>query len=245
MGALTPLTAVVGRPLDRVLRRNHYRWIWDWQARSLHNADLAVAGFTDPQELQRSGASTAARIAELTRMGGADVVLEIGCGTGRVGVHTVSRCQEWIGADVSRAMLRHAQRRLAGHANARFVALDGVSLASISPTTIDVVYCTAVFMHLDEWDRFAYIEEAWRVLRPGGRLYVDNLNLTGELGWGVFQQLRATPPRLRPPQASRCSTPQELEAYLTRAGFRNVVVRSEPLFVSATGDKPGAVAPAA
>ena len=243
MGVLTPLTAVVGRVLDRTLRRSDYGWIWDWQARSLHNADIAVAGFADQQELQRSGQATAGRICELTRVSTSDVTLEIGCGTGRVGLHVAPRCATWIGTDVSRLMLRHAGRRLANHANVRFHRLDGSSLGPVPSASVDVVYCTAVFMHIDEWDRFAYVGEAWRVLRPGGRLYVDNLNLTGELGWEVFRQLRATPPRKRPPQASRCSTPQELESYLARAGFSSISILSEPLFVSAVGTKPAGTLP--
>ena len=238
MGALTPLTSIVGRVLDRTLRRNQYGWIWNWQARSLRNADLAVAGFIDDAEWQRSGDATSTCIRELTRTTGSDVVLEIGCGTGRVGVHLSRHCAHWIGADVSGRMLAHARRRLAGSSNVTLARVDGSTLAPIASESVDVVYCTAVFMHLDEWDRFAYIEEAWRVLRSGGRLYVDNLNLMGELGWEVFRTLRATPPRQRPPQASRCSTPQELEAYLARAGFVALAVRAEPLFVSVVGTKP-------
>jgi hypothetical protein len=39
---------------------------------------------------------------------------------------------------------------------------------------------------------------------------------------------------------SKASTPQELEAYLTRAGFRNVFVGGEALWVYAFGRKPSA-----
>ena len=210
MAALTPLTSIVSRVLDRTLRRNQYGWIWNWQARSLRNADLAVAGSIDDAEWQRSGDATSTCIRELTRTTASDVVLEIGCGTGRVGVHLARHCAHWIGTDVSGRMLAHARRRLAGSSNVTLTRVDGSTLAPIASESVDVVYCTAVFMHIDEWDRFAYIEEAWRVLRPGGRLYVDNLNLMGELGWEVFRTL---------PRHSSPTAPAPGEPVLDAAGI--------------------------
>jgi SAM-dependent methyltransferase len=95
-----------------------------------------------------------------------------------------------------------------------------------------------VFMHLETWDRYNYVLEAARVLRPGGRLYVDNVNLCSEEGWAVFEAHRRFPPDARPPHITECSTPQELETYLKRAGFAETQVRTEGLFVRAWGHKP-------
>ena len=50
------------------------------------------------------------------------------------------------------------------------VHLTGDGLQVSLEGTIDVVYCTTVFMHLEEWDRYRYIKGAFRVLKPGGRL---------------------------------------------------------------------------
>ena len=41
----------------------------------------------------------------------ADIVLEIGCGVGRVGRILAPFVREWIGCDVSTNMLRQAERR--------------------------------------------------------------------------------------------------------------------------------------
>lgn len=73
-----------------------------------------------------------------------------------------------------------------------------------------------------EWDRYNYVLEAMRVLRPGGRLYVDNVGLTGDEGWAMSESLRAIPPAKRPPYISKTSTPDELITYLGRAGFADV-----------------------
>lgn len=238
MSHLSPLTTIVSRILDRVLRRSDYQLVWNWQARSVANARLAVAGAAGDDEYNRSGQATAKRIEAAASVRPGDVVLEIGCGTGRVGVNLAPLCARWIGADVSSGMLRHAGRAMAHLHNATFVEISGYSLAPVASESVDVVYCTGVFMHLDEWERFSYVEEAFRLLRPGGRVYVDNINLMGDEGWAQFVELKRQPPARRPPQASRTSTPEELKTYLLRAGFQDVMTEPRSLWVSARGEKP-------
>jgi len=50
----------------------------------------------------------------------------------------------------------------------------------IADRSIDFVYCTVVFMHLEQWDRYNYVEEAFRVLRRDGKFYVDSANLCSD-----------------------------------------------------------------
>ena len=235
MGVFSPATRAVSWILDRVLRRTDYRAVWDWQARSTHNARIAVSGTADLSAHARTGAAIAERLRLVAGIDRSSVVLEIGCGTGRVGLALAPQCRQWIGTDVSPRMLKHARLALAAEPNVRFETISGFSLDPIDTGVIDVVYCTAVFMHLEEWERFRYVHEAHRVLRPGGRVYVDNLNLLGEEGWRQFVELASMPPRSRPPQVSKTSTPQELAAYLERAGFDNIQVESGPMWVSAWG----------
>jgi SAM-dependent methyltransferase len=92
-------------------------------------------------------------------------------------------------------------------------------LRPINDNSIDVAYCTVVFMHLESWDRYSYVKEALRVLRPGGKLYVDNVNLCCDGGWAIFETHRKFSPAERPDHITVCSTPQELQEYLKRAGF--------------------------
>jgi hypothetical protein len=40
--------------------------------------------------------------------------------------------------------------------------------------------------HLDEIDRWRYVQESFRVLRPGGRLFVDTIDIESNEGWGMF-----------------------------------------------------------
>lgn len=225
-------------PRRREVPRHAYQQTWDAVSRTLSDARFSVAGTADTQDLQRSGESTAADIRAETGLGATDRVLEIGCGVGRVGSKLAPHCREWVGADVSANMLRYAGEALRDIANARFVHLNGFDLAGLETAALNVVYCTAVFMHLDEWDRYRYIEEAHRVLKPGGRLYVDNFSLTSPEGWRLFEQLARMDTAARPPNISKSSTPEELRTFVEHAGFEGIRVRVGALFATVNATKP-------
>ena len=144
--------------------------------------------------------------------------------------------------DLKAKLAADARRRLQAFPNVRLVEISGYDLQPIADASVDVVYCTVVFMHLDEWDRYNYVLEARRVLRPDGRVFIDNFSLCSDEGWGVFEAHRKTlQPHERPPHISKSSTPQELETYLRRAGFASVQGQSERQIVRYWGVKPSGV----
>jgi SAM-dependent methyltransferase len=234
--AVVPVRPGAGR--ERQVPRAAYREVWNSVSASHTNAKIAVAGYADPEEYDRTGEQSAQYIVREAGVKPTDVVLEIGCGTGRIGVKLAPRCGRWIGTDVSDNMLEHARRTLAGQANVELRRLNGYDLGGIADESVDVVYCTVVFMHLDEWDRYRYVREAFRVLRPGGRVLFDNMNLLGSHGWALFEEHGRIEPLQRPPNISKSSTPDELRAYAERAGFVDVRVLPDSLFVTAVGTKP-------
>ena len=231
-------------PVRRVTRvpsaaaRSEYAKVWDAVSRHATEARISVAGFADDREWDRSGRSTADYVIRSLAITGDDRVLEIGCGAGRIGKHMAPRCKVWVGSDVSSNMLDLARADLAEIGNVEWVPLNGYDLHGIPSASIDAVYCSAVFMHLDEWDRFRYVKDALRVLRPGGRAFFDNYSLLGEAGWRFFEETSCLDVAVRPPNVSRASTPQELRCYMDRAGYVDVRVEEGDLFATAIGYKP-------
>lgn len=238
---LAPVVHAQGRLL--ALPRAAYRKVWDRSSRNLTAARMAVAGSADEEVWNQSGIASAAHLTKVTAITSSDVVLEIGCGAGRVGAKLAPSCREWIGCDVSPNMLAYARTALdaLGYRNTRFVQLNGIDLHGIPDASVDVVYCTAVLMHLDEWERYRYIADAKRVLRPGGRIYFDNFDLDSPEGWALFEGVARLDPAVRPPNVSRSSTGEELRTYVTRAGYENVAIERYPLWVTVTARKPAAV----
>jgi hypothetical protein len=82
------------------------------------------------------------------------------------------------------------------------------------------------------------VREAWRVLKPGGRIYFDNVSLISDEGWRQFDALVRYDPAARPPNISKASTPEELPTYATRAGFTDIKIRPGLVFITVTGIKP-------
>ena len=219
--------------------RSAYKQTWQHLSTSETDAKMYVASTVDEDEFRRSAAYTVATLERLVGVRPDDVVLEIGCGVGRVGAALAPRVKEWIGTDIAANMLRHTARRLDGLSNVRLVELPDVGLRGIADGSVDVVYCTVVFMHLYEWDRYRYIAEAWRVLRPGGRLYCDNIDITSTLGWTMFSDAASYPTAERPSYLPMLSSMDELTTYGKRAGFADVTVhRFDDAWVALVGRKP-------
>lgn len=218
--------------------RHDYKGTWNALAATRADAFLYVGGSTDEAAVDATAQDALRYLRETVGVRQEDDILEIGCGVGRVGRVLSPLVRSWTGCDCSSAMLQHAQERLAKFGNARFVEVSGHDLRPIADASMDVVYCTVVFMHLDEWDRYKYVLEAFRVLRPGGRFWCDNINLLTDPGWELFETHRlAFHPEQRPVHIGKCSTPQELETYLGRAGFSQVQTRTRHLWVDAWGTK--------
>lgn len=216
------------------MSRSAYKAVWNQLSTTRQMAIAHVIGNVAEPEIRRAAEDTKHWLHVSVGIKPDDVVLEIGCGIGRVGEVLAPLCKEWIGCDVSPNMLGHARERLSSMGNVRFVELSGFDLQPIASASVDLVYCTVVFMHLDEWDRYNYILEACRVLRSGGRLFVDNFNVASDEGWSIFEAHRRIPPQYRPPHIARFSTTNELRTYLERArGFRDIQVKENGAWIQA------------
>jgi ubiquinone/menaquinone biosynthesis C-methylase UbiE len=191
-------------------------------ASSERTARAAVGGKAWEWEIRESAAKPIRNLVELVSISAQDDVLEIACGIGRIGLELAPRCRSWTGADISANMLGYAAQRLQGVGNVRLHQLDGKGLSGLADNSFDVVYCTNTLAHLDELDRWRYVQEAFRVLRSGGRIFIDNMDLASDEGWAAFDKAAKQRCEEQPPYAPRFSTAAELMEYATRAGFEQI-----------------------
>ena len=155
-------------------------------------------------------------LAEL-RLG--DAVLDVGCGTGTLLIEAAKRVGpsgSAHGIDRSAEMLAHARRKAAAQGiTATFVESSGDHL-TFPNTSFDVVFSTLMLHHLPPPMQMATITEMRRVLRPGGRIVIVDMQpprktsaLFSHIGLIHLFRSRATLPDW-----------QKIEELLTQHGFQ-------------------------
>jgi SAM-dependent methyltransferase len=113
------------------------------------------------------------------------VAVEVGSGLGRVCLALSRRFDRVIGIDISPEMVSRA-RALVAEPRVTFQEGDGLSLQGIDDGTADLVLSFTVFQHIPRPAIVhRYIEEAGRVLRPGGLLVFQWNNTPGRWRWAA------------------------------------------------------------
>jgi trans-aconitate 2-methyltransferase len=152
---------------------------------------------------------------------GNEVVLDAGCGSGRLTELLIERVPRGrvIGVDVSASMIDAARTRLGGDADVRVGDLVGLDLGG---ETVDVIFSTATFHWIADHD--ALFASLRRALRPEGRL-VAQCGGAGNIAsvHAAARQAAADPP-FRPYFEGwqgpwNFATPEDTERRLRGAGF--------------------------
>jgi ubiquinone/menaquinone biosynthesis C-methylase UbiE len=104
------------------------------------------------------------------------VALEIGAGVGRMSEFVSRHFRAVLAVDPSREMLRIGRKRV-GRPNVLWLCNDGKDLRAVADASVDFIFSLSVFQHIPRAEDVArYIEEAARVLRPGGWLVFQVMN---------------------------------------------------------------------
>ncbi len=126
---------------------------------------------------------------------GTEQVLDVGCGTGLLTAAVAAQLSpgQVTGIDASGAMIRLARRKRATD-NCHFRVAAGEALPW-PENSFDAAVSSMFFHHVDQELKRACLNELRRVVRPGGRLVVADLdtpwNLFGRLyGWGGYRLFR-------------------------------------------------------
>ena len=227
----------------------NYKSFWDDKASTVQGAMIAVDGSCEEEVVQTTGKLSARQVTEALELCADDRVLELGCGVARIGKLLAPHIKFWQGVDISENMVKVARERLADVPNAGADALERTSLSMFADGSFDKAYSVAVFIHMDKEDFFIYLQEIFRVLRPGGRIYFDTWNLAHPVGWSRYayevDQHRNADPSVRKDVArNQFSTPQEVSIYLREAGFDEVLMMADSPWIQAVAVKPGGEASA-
>lgn len=111
-------------------------------------------------------------------------VVDVGCGSGRLARALAADCRHYHGLDVVPELLEYAREQSPPHY--RYTLVDGLVLP-LEDESADLVTFFSVFTHLLHEESFVYLEEAARVLSPGGRVVFSYLDFAVPGHWGIFQ----------------------------------------------------------
>ncbi|MEE9345886.1 MAG: class I SAM-dependent methyltransferase [Methylococcales bacterium] len=215
---------------------NSYKSSWDQRVTSLQSGAIAVDGSATEETLVSNGQWTAAQVKAALDITQADIVLELGCGIGRIGKELAADCKQWIGADISENMINGAQQRLQSLENVSFHTLPSNNLSVLEDASIDKAYSIAVFCHLDKEDLFNYLRELRRVVKPGGTIFVETWNLSHPIGWKRWQYeadnwVNMDHSQRKDVARNQFCTPEEFCLYVEKAGFEVIREYSDSVWI--------------
>ena len=160
------------------------------------------------------------------------LMLELGCGAGRMTGSFARRHGGVIAVDLSAEMLRRAARIHESSWNILWLRVGGANLACLKSETVDFVFSYLVLQHLPSEELVqGYVEEMLRVLRPGGIFLfqfngsnVPTMNWRGRMAWGVVDALWSS--RMAP-LSRAAATLMGLDARAARKTWRGAAVGAE------------------
>lgn len=184
-------------------------------------------------EVHRSGASLK-RLVELVEPRSDWRVLDVATGAGHTAAIFAPHVSEVVASDITAEMLDQTEMlaREKGLGNIRTAYAEAGGL-DFEEQTFDLVTCRLAAHHFP--DVGAFVGEAWRVLKPGGRIaIVDNVTPDAALPGGYPESELAEAgaaynafEKLRDPSHARALAAEEWIRMLEDAGF--VVARREQI----------------
>ena len=102
------------------------------------------------------------------------VVLDFGCGVGRLSAAIATRTRHVVGIDISEPMLRTSRSVVPVEVRDRVSpVLSSSTSLPLRDSSVDIVYTSLVLQHMPAELAVGYVREFVRVLRPGGTAMVQ------------------------------------------------------------------------
>lgn len=115
-----------------------------------------------------------------------DTVIDVGCGSGRLAYQLKDDLSGlYIGLDVVPELFAYAEK-ICGRPDWRFYAAPGLSIPE-PDNYADFICFFSVFTHLLHEQSFKYLEDARRVIKPGGKIIFSYLEFAIPSHWHIFE----------------------------------------------------------
>lgn len=150
--------------------RDYQQLVRNWMRRLPDDRTLALARAIGASSMEEFVAQGDGHVAVLRHYGLRDgmAVYDLGCGCGRTAqaLRRTGWTGTYCGADVVPEFLAELSRQCPGY---RTILNYSPSIVA-SDASLDLVFHWSVFTHLFPTEIFLYMEDAFRALRPGGKM---------------------------------------------------------------------------
>ncbi|HEX9224151.1 MAG TPA: class I SAM-dependent methyltransferase [Candidatus Acidoferrales bacterium] len=187
------LTEAMRRDWDERARKNAFHYIASWR-REWDVDSFLTSGEEDFARL----VAPALERSQIPASG--KVMVELGCGAGRMTRSFARRFGRVYAFDVSREMLQRARQIHPGQSNVLWLLGNGADLSCVQAGAADFIFSYLVLQHLPSKTLvFQYVREMLRILKPGGAFLFQfngelapTMNWRGRLAWGIVDAFWAT-----------------------------------------------------
>ena len=113
-------------------------------------------------------------------------VIDVGCGSGRLAVHLKDYLEGlYIGIDVVPELFQYAQK-LSNRPDWKFYTAPGLTIPE-PDNSADFISFFSVFTHLLHEEIYRYLEDAYRVIKPNGKIVFSFLEFLLPSHWFIFE----------------------------------------------------------
>jgi SAM-dependent methyltransferase len=118
------------------------------------------------------------------------VVLELGPGLGRLTRLVLPKVKKMVLVDYSQFACDWLEKYCGGRGEVRIVKIERPSLGFVPGNSIDLVLSQGVFDHLDVDIVYCFLDEFYRVLKPGGAASFNFFHMSNDSGTEFFLKTR-------------------------------------------------------
>jgi ubiquinone/menaquinone biosynthesis C-methylase UbiE len=225
---------------DRILRN---KWTsrlfssarFSWELAGLSRAltmEAVLRGFSGEQEFWKTGERDASRL--LRFVDSSSVVLDVGCGIGRVMKFIAPHCKAIVGVDTSSLILRRAKRELTNFKNCHFYRDDFKRFNIFPDNSFGLIYSFYTLQHMEKEDAYMCLRRMQSLLKPKGILYLQLPDFTADHYFSLFEEYALLGSKYG--ARVRAYTKPEIEKLFEGAGIRlqEYTKENENLFVTGT-----------
>jgi SAM-dependent methyltransferase len=198
-----------------------------WEIDTDAYALRALAGLSTRDEFIRDREDRARELIDTCAIKPDGTGFEIGSGNGLVARLLSPNCARLDCSDVSTSFLRAAAESCLGCRNVFFHQITDTYLAHLPADTYDFGFALNVFIHLNTYDIYHYLQDVKRLLKPSGLFYFDACML-GEQTLDIFRR-HAVIYRREPPENRGVlyfNTPEDIALLVKEVGLELCVDRA-------------------